>query len=90
MRQVFKFPCGNELCLIHDYEVAIPKEGTVLETLGMFFHYLQQQGGKVYLNGTQVSALSMAQTCGDCAAPCDYVGLDSPVTKVATIQSLLK
>lgn len=90
MNQIFQFPCGNELRLIHDEDVAIPKEGSVLNCIGMFFHYIQQQRGDLYLNGTRIFALSMAQTCGSGAAPCDYVGLDMPVTKVATIASLLK
>lgn len=90
MNQVFQFPCGNELRLIHSEEAAIPKEGSVLDMVGMFFHYVQQQGGGLYLNGTQIFALSMAQTCGTAAAPCDYVGLDSPVTKVARLENLLK
>lgn len=90
MNQVFQFSCGNELRLIHEDEVAIPKEGSILEMIGMFFHYVQQQPGALYLNGTRIYALSLSQTCGADAAPCDYVGLDFPVTKVATIASLLK
>jgi hypothetical protein len=90
MEQIFQFACGNELRLAHDEEVAIPKEGELLETIGMFFHYLQQQPGELYLNGVLIRPLSMAQTCGQAAAPCDHVALDFPVTKVATIASLLK
>ena len=90
MNQIFQFPCGNELRLIHDDDVAIPKEGNVFECIGMFFHYMQQQRGELYLNGTRIFALSMVQTCGSPAAPCDYVGLDLPVTKVARLENLLK
>lgn len=90
MRQLFLFANGNELELLHAEEVAIPKEGDIFESIGMFFHYIQQQSGALLLNGRLIYALSMSQTCGRPAAPCDYVGLDSPVTKVATIQSLLK
>ena len=90
MMQVFQFACGNELRLSHTEEVAFPKEGSVLEMIGMFFHYIQQTGGSLYINGVQVYALSMADTAGVAMRPGDYVGLDMPVTEVATIQSLLK
>ena len=91
MKQEFAFPCGNEIMLEHNDDIAFPAEVHLMDAIGMFFHYIQQQYGCLYLNGQRIFALSMAQTCGGPAAPCDYVGLDNnPTTKVATIESLLK
>lgn len=90
MYQTFKFENGNEIQISHSEEIAFHKECDTLSALGMLFHYVQQQGGRIALNYVPVYALSMAQTCGMAASPGDYVGLDRPTTKVATLQSLLK
>lgn len=47
----------------------------IYELIGLAFHYLQQVDGALELNGVQIFATSMAQTCGNAVAPCDYVRL---------------
>lgn len=90
MIQTFFYPHGNILQVNHSEEVAIPSEAEIWDAIGMFFHYIQQQSGELFLNSTRIIPLSLAQTCGAAAAPCDYVGLDYPVTRVSLLKDLIK
>lgn len=90
MIQTFQFPFGNKLQINHAEDEGIPVEDTIWAAIGMFFHYIQQQGGELFINDKRVFALSMMQTCGSPATPVDYVGLDYPVTRVARLKDIVK
>ena len=53
--------------------------------IGLGFHQLQQLGGKMYLNGTQISAVCMCQTNGGDAYPVDYVETPNGFVKLGTL-----
>lgn len=90
MIQTFYYPHGNTLQLSHSEDVSIPSETDLWAAIGMFFHYIQQQSGELFLNAQRIIPLSLAQTCGNAAAPCDYVGLNFPVTRIMRLKEIIK
>jgi hypothetical protein len=99
MISTFKFPNGDKLefHIEDDMTVALDNlcddcSPSLLATIGMLFHYAQQQSGEVYLNNHRIWALSFSQTSGAAALADDYVGVGHLVPgleRVARLRSLI-
>jgi hypothetical protein len=68
---------NNNILLSHFEDEQLPefKNLDIFALIGFLFHHIQQLGGTLTLNGTEVFALSMSQTCGSSLNGNDFVGI---------------